>query len=80
MSFIGESRFDLHRHVDWCIFRKVVHFDVIDQFLDLLRRHSFAQEGGDFLDFLPDILLMENPILFLNIHLGKNVITFFMSS
>ena len=30
MSFIGESRFDLHRHVDWCVFRKIINFDVID--------------------------------------------------
>jgi hypothetical protein len=29
---------------------------VIDQLFDLLWRHSFAQECGDFLDFLPDVL------------------------
>jgi hypothetical protein len=33
---------------------------VIDQLFNLLWRHSFAQESGNFLDFLPDVLLMEN--------------------
>lgn len=56
MAFVGEAGFDLAGHVDRLVLGEFVDIHVIDQLLNLLWRHRFVEESGDFLDFTGQIL------------------------